>query len=439
MTTVLNDAPAVKDVTRPTRLWNKNYLLLWQGQFVSKLGDQAFILALNLWVVQATNSATLVGLLLMVSSALGLILGPFGGAVADRYSRRTIIVLTDVVRGLALVALAGLFFLAPTNIPLLVSGLFVIAICLAVCSAFFGPAISAAIPDLVPKERLGNANGLGQFSSEFSLIVGQAAGGTLFRLLGAPLMFLLDGLSFLFAGASTSFITIPQAISAQRQRWQDRVAQFRADLLEGLRYVWGNTGLRALVLVSAVGNFFSAPVLLLLPFYVKDYLGASDDWYGYLLSAFGIGSLLGFLLVSLLPLSGARRAWALLAMMAVDALWSGAMVLVNAPLAVLGLAVLSGATGSFVIVHLTTLLQLATPTELRGRVMSLLSTISGSITPIAFGLAGVVADLTGRNIVAIYLACSLIQIVLSLAILLRRDVRAFLAFEGPPDPDAPQN
>lgn len=416
---------------QPRRLWNKDFLLLWQGQFVSRLGNQAFNIALVLWIVQNTGSATLMGLLLMVSSIPALILAPIGGAFADRYPRKKIIIACDLISGIVVLALTALLFLRPDATEVILVGIFITAICLAVSGSFFGPAIGASVPDLVPKERIAVANSLGQFSIQLSLFIGQGFGATLFRILGAPLMFLFNGLSFLFSAFSELFIRIPQSIPERSSRWQDRFGEFRRDLAEGLRYVWGTTGLKGLVLISAVGNFFTAPILLLLPFYVTEYLGVREDWYGFLLAAFGVGALLGFLVIGLMPPSGRVRLRAMLLVMFVDASTYGLLVLAPGPWPALALAVLSGATGGFLTVNITTLVQLTTPSEIRGRIFGLLATISGSITPIAMGLSGVVADLTGRNVPLIYLTCSAILLLLAVIITGHRDIRTFLAYDPP--------
>jgi MFS family permease len=82
---------------KPTKLFNKNYLLLWQSQFISSLGTQAFSMAMILWIWNTTGSATMMGLLQMFASIPAIILGPIGGAFADRFSRRRIIILSDRV------------------------------------------------------------------------------------------------------------------------------------------------------------------------------------------------------------------------------------------------------------------------------------------------------------------------------------------------------
>jgi MFS family permease len=415
--------------TQPVRLWNKNYLLLWQGQFISRLGDQAFNIALVLWIAQTTGSATLMGLSVMALSIPALILAPIGGAVADRYSRRTIVIACDLIRGIAVLSLVAVLFFAPQATGVALVWLFIVSLCLTILSAFFGPAISASIPDLVPKERVAGANSMGQLSAQISVFIGQGIGGTLFRVLGAPVMFLIDGLSFLFAAASTSLVTIPQRIPERSGGWQRRFAEFKKDLVEGLRYVWTSTGLKGLVLISAVYSFFAAPLLVLLPFYVNDYLKVPADWYGFLLAALAVGELIGYLVVGVTALSGRARGRIILVMLFLDAIAYGLLALTQNPLLALAIGLLRGVIGGFVTVNITTLVQLTTPGLIRGRVFGLLGTISGSIMPIAAGLSGVVADLTGRNIPLIYLTCSAGLMLLAVMVTFNREVRGFLAYE----------
>jgi MFS family permease len=103
------------------------------------------------------------------------------------------------------------------------------------------------------------------------------------------------------------------------------------------------------------------------------------------------------------------------------------MGLARTPLMALILALLGGSVGGFITINITTLVQLHTPQEIRGRVFGLLTTISSAASPIAMGLAGIVADLTGKNIPLIYLVCSAIMTVLMLWVSLNADFRAFLS------------
>ncbi len=416
----------------PTKLFNRNYALLFQGQLVSRLGTQIYAIAMILWIKDATDSATLVGLLLMVSAIPGVFLSPIGGAIADRFSRRKILVFSDLIRGLAMLLVAGLIYTTPDSVNLLLGLLFIVAILSGTVTAFFRPAIAAAIPDLVPKDRVVTANSLGQLSLQLSVFFGQGLGGMLFRLLGAPFLFLFNGLSFLYASLSESFINIPHVAPKEKLSVRQLWLRFLSDLKEGLSYTWNRSGLRELVFISAVFNFFTMPAVVLLPFFVEDTLRASKDWYGIILVAFGIGAFLGYMVAGIFRLPGRIRMMVLLVFMVAQSAIYGVIGFAPSPLAVLPLALSGGFMGGYIAVNITTVLQLSTPSEVRGRVFGLLGMVAGSLTPIAMGLSGVVADAVDQNIPLIYAVSGVIMVILSMLVAMFPQTRALLAYEVKP-------
>ncbi len=414
----------------PTRLFNRNYVLLLQGQTVSRLGNQVFAVALWFWIKDVTESATILGLIVALTALPGLLLEPIGGAMADRYSRRRIIVISDLIGGLVVLALAAAVYFAPAH-PATLVWLFVASMLLATINAFFIPAIAASVPDLVPDDRLGSANSLGQLSMQLSLFIGQGLGGVLVRVLGIPLLFLFNGLSFLFAAASARFITIPQRTVQRAESWRELFVAFKNDIIDGLRYVRRATGLWEFLLLSTAVNFFGTPIIVLLPFFVEDTLGVAVDWYGYIAAAFGIGSLVGYLVMLVARISGRTRALLMLLCFVVGGAGDIALGLVTAPLVVVALAFLGGCTSGFVAVNITTILQRTTPSEMRGRVFGLLGTLAGAVAPVAAALAGVATDLLNKNVPLIYSTCGVIIIALTLLMALNRNCRYFLAYEAP--------
>lgn len=414
---------------RPTRLFNRHFTLLWQGQFVSNIGNQMFIIALIFWVKDVYNSASLIGLLLLVAGLPQVIFGPIGGAFADRYSRRNIILLSDLISGVAMLSVVGLMLLLPAATDIILGWIFLVTILVTTAGAFFQPAIDAAVPDLVPENKVASANSLNEFSLNLAVLLGQGLGGVLFRFLGAPMLFLINSLTFLFSATSEAFITIPQQLPERSERWQDRMREFGNDILAGLRYIWGIAGLRKFILLLTFVNFMGMPVIVLLPFYVEDVLHLTADWYGFFIAAFSAGMLVGYICAGTLNLSGNRRGQLTLTSVLLQGVVYLLIVLLGNRWATLGLTPVAGAMSGFMTVNITTILQITTPSDLRGRVFGLLGTILSSISPIAAGLAGIVADLLDRNIPLIYLVCSIAIIVVTASMALSRDIRAFLAQE----------
>ncbi|HEY5596557.1 MAG TPA: MFS transporter [Candidatus Bipolaricaulota bacterium] len=412
-----------------TRLLNRNFVLLWQGQLVSQIGAQAFSIAMIFWIKQATGSASLMGLLLMLSSLPGVILGPVAGTFADRHSRRAIIIVCDVLSGLAVLSLVAVMWWLPGLQELSLAWLFATSVAVSVLAAFFRPAISAAIPDLVPLEKVSAANAMNQASVQVATLVGQGLGGVLFRLLGAPVLFLADGIAYLFSAFSELFIRIPQKIPERGGHWKELFSAFKRDTLEGFRYVWQRPGMRNFFLAVAVLNFFSMPFIVLLPFYVEDVLRVQSDWYGYLLAAFGGGALAGYALAGVLKLPARARSWAIFVMLigfgVVFVLLSQVRMAPLALALMAGVGVMSG----FINISIMTLMQISTPSEIRGRVFGFLSTLSAGLIPLGMGISGVVADWLGQDIPLIYGVSGLLAAGLSAWIAIPREFRAFLAYE----------
>ena len=413
----------------PTRLFNKNYFLLWQGQFVSQIGNYIYAVAMMFWVKDATGSATLMGLIMMVSQLPSVLLGPFGGTFADQYSRRWIIIISDFVNALVVLSLAVVLFLHFAAVHVIIIWLFVVAIVSGITMSFFKPAINAAIPDLVPTENVPHANSMIQSSYQVAAFIGQGVGGMLFRMLGAPILFLINGLSFLFSGISELFIKIPQVIPKKEPNFKKIARVFWTDAVDGMRYVFKTKGLKEMVFAAGLLNFFVAPITVLMPFYVQHDLRASVDWYGYLLASAGVGSLLGYLLAGFIRINGRRRAWTIISAAIIACAGLSSLALIKFTFFALGDLLLVGIMGGFINVTAINLLQLTTPAEIRGRVFGFLGTLTGGLTPVGMGLAGVVADLTGRNIPVIYGLSGAIAGTLVIFLATRPAFRTFLATE----------
>ena len=202
--------------TSAPRLLNRDFVLLWQAQLVSQFGNQAFTIALTFWTAEATHSATMSGLMMMASIVPLIVLGPLTGTFVDRRcSRLRIVTACDLLSGAAAMLLALGFLTGPDAWrPAM---LFTAALLIGVCNAFFDPAVNALTPDLVPADQIEAANALRQSSRQITVLGAQGLGGILYSLFGPPALFLINGLSFLFAGASEMMIQTAAFVVYQRR------------------------------------------------------------------------------------------------------------------------------------------------------------------------------------------------------------------------------
>lgn len=413
----------------PKKFFNRNFALQWQGQTVSRLGSQIFTAGLLFWVKQATGSPALMGTLAMVSSLPGVVLMPVGGALADRYPRRSIIIMGDLIRGAALLALTAFMWMRPQAIGAILAGLFLVSVINGIVGSFFGPALAATIPDIVPKERVTAANSLGQLSLQGSLFIGQAIGGWLFEVVGAAWLFLVNALSFLYSSGSEVLVKIPQTIPERKGNWREQFRTFGHEIVDGFHYVWAKPGLRQMLFLSAALSFFTAPIIVLMPFYVEDTLQATARWYGFLLSGVAVGTMLGYALAGILHLKASTRGFVMILISVLVPLGFVGLGLAQTTGIALLFAVVAGLTSGYVTVNITTLIQVTTPSEIRGRVVGLLAALSTALTPLGSGLAGVVAELLHKNIPLIFVGCGVLTSAIALLISTSRSYRAIMSSE----------
>jgi DHA3 family macrolide efflux protein-like MFS transporter len=423
--------------SRPLRLLNRDFLLLWQGQFVSMLGSQAFSVAMIFWIKRQTDSASLLGLGMMSQWVPAILMGPFGGTLADRMSRRRLMIVADLLRGVSAVALAALVFLEPGRQGTILFGLLVLSAIMGVCDAFFRPAISASIPDLVPEAEVTKANSVNRLALDLSTFLGQGSGGVFFRIIGPGLLFLIDGLTYFYSAICVAFIRFPPPPATPKPaRWREAGAEFWRELKLGIRYVASRKGLRYILFLTPLDSFFTIMIVVLLPFYVEDFLHAKPDWYGFLVAAFGAGSLLGSLSAGATGLKGMKRTVAFLACAMGFGVSAFGLGLARSVWPAMGWIFVAGLMSGFNTIHSLSLAQLTTPSELRGRVLGLFETLGFSTMPLAAGTAGVVADLLHRNIPLVYFGCGGALVLIALVQASKGEVREFLAYEAAPETTA---
>lgn len=387
-------------------LTNRNFLLLWQGQTISVLGSFISRVAIMLWVAEATGSAQAMTTMLSLAELPAILLGLLAGWVCDRFSRRAIIVWGDGLKAALSLATALFFLYRPEHTPTLLIAVYLLYIGQEAINTFFHPALRAILPDLVPMASLPAATAIEQTTTTTAYNLGMAAGGVILRLLGLPMVLLLDGVSFLVSLLAGLMLRPPPPPARPPGEGQPR--RLFSDLLVGVVYVWQERDVRAMMLVFLGTTIFLSPILALLPLFVKDprFLAAPGEWYGFLMAGIGAGGLLGHWL----NVACAKSRWAHLTI-------SLSLIGIGGNYAVLGLLhsvwlALALVTVNGVLVGMMnnqtwSLLLGRFPSHLRGRADMAITTITQCATPPTLWLSGLIADAYGKRLDLIFLVCGL--------------------------------
>lgn len=382
------------------RLLNRDFVLLWQGHLVSQLGNQAFLIATMSWTLETTGSPELMGLLLMTSTLPGVTFGPIAGALADRHSRRSLIVAADFLRGLGHLGLAALMLAAPSRTSVIVGGLLVLGFVSGLLGAVATPALAAAIPDLVAERRLAAANSLHHLSSQGAVLFGQAAGGLAYAWIGPGGLVLFDGITFLVSAGCARLARVPSP-QAPAGHVRLRASAYLRDVRVGLAWLWRRPPLRSLTLTFATVNLLFTPVFVLLPVYVRDVLGRGAEWYGFLLAAAGGGAMTG---AALMPLVLKARAILTPALLGIG-LCTTALAACRSPIVALLLLATVGLLSGILNVRVMTTMQGCTPPEMRGRVLAVTMALASSAVPVGLALGGLAGGLARSALPSVIGAC----------------------------------
>jgi MFS family permease len=363
-------------------LTSPNYRRFFTGQLISVAGTWLQIVAEGWLVYQLTHSPAWLGIVAGAGALPGLLLGLWGGQVADRYPRRRILILCQ----------AG-FMLLAFLLALLVSGWWIpirpwhVALLAAVGSAvgaFSGPAFQAFIPELVPREALTSAIALNSMLWNGARVLGPLAAAAIIARSGLAVCFLLNGLSFIAVLIALARIdAAPAAINPAA----------RPSPLGGLQYVWENpVALRVLTLFAFTACFGWA-YQTLLPAIAHERFGRGADGVGALMAAAGVGSFIAALVTAA---AGERYRRVLLyggAFAYATAL--AAFALVHSFAAALPVVSVVGFGLIICGINVNAQLQEEVPDELRGRVMAIFSLLFMGLQPLGGLLAGFTAQQLG--------------------------------------------
>lgn len=386
---------------------NRSFALLWSGQSISRLGDSLYRIALSWWILEKTGSATAMGAMAVFGLVPMLLFLLVGGVVVDRLPRFRIMLVSDVVNALV-VALVTL--LAVTN-RLELWHVYAVSVVFGLAEAFFFPAYTASVPQIVPPEDLPSANSLTSLSWQLSGVIGPTLGALLVAAGGTSLAFGFDSTSFLVSAACLIPLRgiRPPAPAVESE---PRRTSPITDLRDGWKIVLASPWLWVTILVYAFINVTDAgPRNIALPFLIHDHLGLQVEALGLVASSFAIGSVTGAILLGRLKRIR-RRAMLLYGSALVGGLMIVGYGLAPSLMVMLGVAFVYGLTFSAIALVWTNTLQELVPPEMLGRVSSIDALGSFVLMPVGFALAGWLTDKIGPVQVFILGGCSTVTLAL---------------------------
>jgi DHA3 family macrolide efflux protein-like MFS transporter len=363
-------------------MWNKNVFLLWQGQLVSTLGDMVYSVALGFWVLRLTGSTSAMGVVIAAGFLPKALASPFTGVLVDRANRKLILVGMDFIRGVTVIIVAIGAFAGWLTVPFIIGASVIIGL----CGAFFDP----TRPEHNPQHQQARASGSDQFPVRHQPVggghTGNPIGGLLFTALGAPVLFLFNGISYLISSFTELFMDIPKV----EQEAKD--FRFFDDMKEGLAFIFAHQGMLVLMVsVFSLNFLLSLSGILFIP-YFEQRLDLGPDSYGFAMSALSAASLAGFMLMLVRKIPKGKQYPFFAVSTTVFVIARLTLFSFDNYFLIIAQFVLFGFSVSIINSLIGAAGQLMVPAHLRGKVFGFLQAMGTGLMPLGMALGGILAD-----------------------------------------------
>ena len=374
------------------KLFSKNFALLILGQLTSLFGNFILKLALSMYVLEVTGSATVFAGILSAATIPTILLSPLGGILADRADRRNIMVALDALTGVSVLCAA--LFISENNAIAVISTLLII---LSILSAFETPTVQACIPTMLQGDNIMKGNAVVNQVASLSYLIAPMLGGVLYAMFGLKPIMYASVVCFFITALFECFIKL----SYQRIQSQGGVLQIvKQDFLSSMRYISKEqTSISKMLLLTAFSRFFVMGITIVgLPFLVRTVLGFNAKYYGAAESALAVATILGSIAAGVLAEKlKIHKLSVLLASMGIFIIPAGIVFIlpVNAIIKY-GVTVVSfcgmQAVISIFSIFAVSLIQQRTPNHLIGKVMAYTSTVTLCVQPIGQIVYGFLFD-----------------------------------------------
>jgi len=392
------------------KLFTRDFSLVVVGQIISILGSAVLRFALDLYVLDLTGRADIFALVIAISAIPGIIFSPIGGAIADRFNRRNLMVIFDFSS--SAVVLTLLILLRLGSAPVAVIG--VILAILSVISSMYQPTVQASVPVLVDGEQLASANGIVSGVGALSGLLGPVLGGVLYGVVGVNALVAASGIAFFCSAVMEIFIHIP---FVKQKLNKNIIPTIVDDMKIGLRHVVKvNPQILKVIILAAALNLFMSPFFIIgVPYILRIVMRSSEGLYGIGMGIAELSTIAGALAVG--AFSKKMKLAKLYRVLLLSALFLLPMAVAVMPfMLTLGywpsfaLFFLFGAAimvlVTMVSIFVITSVQKETPNELMGKVMSIIMAVAQCAAPLGQVLYGMAFEHSvGRSFIPIFMAC----------------------------------
>lgn len=382
--------PTSSDPVTAAALWprtirsfrGRNFRIYWTGQSISAIGTWMQIVAQGWVVYNLTDSALMLGLVNFVALLPVLPISLISGVLSDRFSRRNLMIVTETILMLQALIMAVLIYLDLIQ----VWHVMILSFILGAAAAMEQPARLAFVVDIVGKEDLSNAVALNSSGYNTARIIGPVVAGLIIASYGEAACFLINSFTYLALILALLAIRIPHQLLAAGR------VQIIGGLKDGFQYIQDNKVIPALLVIISVASFLTIPYVALMPVFARDILTIGADGLGFLLTAVGVGAILGAFLVAYLR-AGNRGKW-LIAANVIGPIFLVMFVISGSlPLSLL-LVGLVGASNAIRLTLANSLTQINTADEFHGRVMSIFNLLFNGLSRVGALVIGGLAEFT---------------------------------------------
>jgi len=368
---------------------NKNLLIVIVGQFLSQFGDKIYLLALTYWVLDTTKSSAATGIALFSSMAPATIIGFVLGGFVDRHNRKSIMIMTDIIRGCVIGIVSVLFYLNFLNLYVVI----IAQVLLSVCAAFSDPAVFAIMPMIVERESLSKAIAKSQLVDGVTTIIGPILGGIGIAFWGYGAIFITNGLSFFMSAALERFIKLPPNI-LQNKEEKESINTYT--IIDGYKYIFQRKKLKIIIGIVVIGHFVVGALQIIMPILSKIIEGNGAQNLGYIQTAFGIGAVVASLLLAIINISKREEKLMFGSIIAIGCTYIvfGAVNSIGV-ISIMSYLVIILLFGSIIIFAATcyqVVLQNEIDDSMKGRVYAIVNSIGDSTIPIGILIYGILLD-----------------------------------------------